>query len=112
MEEIKKKLEKMEPLPGLGIKTYNILLVGVIGSGKSSFYNTLATVFMSAVKSHAPARDAPTSVTNEVRYFLKLNVFPFSKQPMDLLYKQNLREIFIKSFHLLTWKYTFSDSLD
>ncbi|XP_060589010.1 uncharacterized protein LOC132744342 isoform X2 [Ruditapes philippinarum] len=81
MEEIRKKLEKMEPLPGLGIKTYNILLVGVIGSGKSSFYNTLATVFMGAVKSHAPARDAPTSVTNEIHaYELKSK----SGKPLNL----------------------------
>jgi predicted GTPase len=69
MKTMKENLENMEPLPGLDINTYNILLVGLIGSGKSSFYNTLATVFMGAVKSHAPARDAPKSVTNQVECF-------------------------------------------
>ncbi|XP_053404081.1 uncharacterized protein LOC128558524 isoform X2 [Mercenaria mercenaria] len=69
IDEMRRILENLEPLPGLGIKTYNILLVGVIGSGKSSFYNTLATVFTGSVKSHAPARDAPTSVTNEIHAY-------------------------------------------
>ena len=67
---MQQKLETMEPLAGLGLKTYNILLVGVIGAGKSSLINTLATVFKGKVKYHAPARDAPTSVTNKVRPFI------------------------------------------
>ncbi|XP_053404039.1 uncharacterized protein LOC128558512 [Mercenaria mercenaria] len=66
VEEMKKRLEDFKPVPGLGITKYNILLLGAIGSGKSSFYNTLATVFAGSVKSHAPVRSAQTSVTNEI----------------------------------------------
>ncbi|XP_053391536.1 uncharacterized protein LOC128554302 isoform X2 [Mercenaria mercenaria] len=64
---MKKRLEDFKPVPGLGIKKYNILLLGAIGSGKSSFFNT---VFAGSVKSHAPARSANAeSVTNEIHAY-------------------------------------------
>ncbi|XP_053404038.1 interferon-induced protein 44-like [Mercenaria mercenaria] len=66
LQEMKKRIEDFQPVPGLGIKKYNILLLGAIGSGKSSFYNTMATVFSGSVKLHAPARGAERSVTDEM----------------------------------------------
>jgi predicted GTPase len=56
----------MEPLHGLNIKQYNILLVGLIGAGKSSFINTLSTVFTGKFEHIAQTRDLPTSVTTQV----------------------------------------------
>ncbi|XP_053392239.1 uncharacterized protein LOC128554932 [Mercenaria mercenaria] len=68
----KQKLIEMEPRPELNIKQYNILLIGVIGSGKSSFINTLSTVFSRKVAQVAPARQSETSVTSKVKaYVLK-----------------------------------------
>ncbi|XP_053392377.1 uncharacterized protein LOC123566532, partial [Mercenaria mercenaria] len=69
VRQMKKELTMKEPIPGLGIKKYNILLIGTIGVGKSSFYNTLATVFGDKVKTHAPARESKGSVTNEVKAY-------------------------------------------
>ncbi|XP_053388638.1 uncharacterized protein LOC128551748, partial [Mercenaria mercenaria] len=66
---MKEELVVKEPIPGLGIKKYNMLLIGTIGVGKSSFYNTLATVFADRVKTHAPARESVASVTNEVKAY-------------------------------------------
>ncbi|XP_045176834.2 uncharacterized protein LOC123537242 [Mercenaria mercenaria] len=65
---MKKELIGMEQ-PGLNVEQYNILLVGVIGSGKSSFYNTLASVFSGTVIHPAVARAEQTSVTNKVEHY-------------------------------------------
>ncbi|XP_053404372.1 uncharacterized protein LOC123537181 [Mercenaria mercenaria] len=101
-EEMKKRLEDFEPVPGLGIKKYNILLLGAIGSGKSSFYNTLATVFAGSVKSHAPARGAESSVTNEVHAYelksksgkyLNLQIFDIRGFAKDRGYDDELEHI-------------------
>ena len=56
----------METLPGLDIDRYNILLLGTIGAGKSSFINTVSTVFTGDVVPIAPARQAEDSVTSNV----------------------------------------------
>ena len=56
----------METLPGLNIDQYNILLLGAIGAGKSSFINTVSTVFTGDVVPIAPARQAEVSVTSKV----------------------------------------------
>ncbi|XP_053403957.1 interferon-induced protein 44-like [Mercenaria mercenaria] len=66
--DMKTELIEMEQ-PGLNVKQYNILLVGVIGSGKSSFYNTLATIFSGKVTHPAVTRASPTSVTNKVENY-------------------------------------------
>ncbi|XP_053392379.1 uncharacterized protein LOC128555045 [Mercenaria mercenaria] len=82
--KMKKKLENIETLPGLGLEVYNILLIGIIGAGKSSFFNTLATVFAKDVKSHAIVGEEAESITNEVHAYklatdtgkqLKLRIF-------------------------------------
>jgi predicted GTPase len=56
----------MKPLHGLNIKQYNILLVGPTGAGKSSFINTLSTVFTGKFEEIAPARDGPIYITSKV----------------------------------------------
>jgi predicted GTPase len=73
-DKMRKELEEMEPLAGLNIKQYNILLIGMIGAGKSSFFNTLSSVFSKKVIPHAPARDSATSVTNEVSFTLLISI--------------------------------------
>jgi predicted GTPase len=62
----------MEPLHGLNIKQYNILLVGLIGAGKSSFINTLSTVFTGKFEHIAHSRDEAKSVTSKVCHFVHL----------------------------------------
>lgn len=60
------KLLKCEPLAGFSEFRYNILLIGIIQAGKSSFFNTLASVFAEECKYPAPASRASTSVTKVV----------------------------------------------
>ncbi|XP_060588661.1 interferon-induced protein 44-like [Ruditapes philippinarum] len=73
MKKMKNNLENIEPLTGIGLQHYNILLLGVIGAGKSSFYNTVATVFENKVKDIAPTAEELSSVTNEVHAYDILN---------------------------------------
>ncbi|XP_060589019.1 interferon-induced protein 44-like [Ruditapes philippinarum] len=63
----KRNLIDMKPLHGLNIKQYNILLVGPTGAGKSSFINTLSTVFTGKFEKIAPARDGSIYITSKVR---------------------------------------------
>ena len=64
---MRKELENTEPLLSFGLHHYNILLVGLIGGGKSSFFNTVASVFANKVKIIANTADAQCSITNKVR---------------------------------------------
>ncbi|XP_053392236.1 interferon-induced protein 44-like [Mercenaria mercenaria] len=69
VEEIKKQLKEKKPIRGLGIKKYNVLLIGTIGVGKSSFYNTLATAFRDKVETFAPTGGSKGSVTNQIKAY-------------------------------------------
>ncbi|XP_060596774.1 uncharacterized protein LOC132750755 [Ruditapes philippinarum] len=63
-EEIKKRIKENNPNTYYDIARYNVLLLGQIGSGKSSFYNTLVTVFSGRLENRAAAGADETSVTN------------------------------------------------
>ncbi|XP_060589003.1 interferon-induced protein 44-like [Ruditapes philippinarum] len=74
----------MVPLSGLDICQYNILLLGAVGAGKSSFINTLSTVFTGKVEPIAQFRQSVSSVTTKLKKYdlrsanddtLKLRIF-------------------------------------
>ena len=67
VNKMRKELENTEPLPFVGLQHYNILLIGLIGAGKSSVFNTVASVFANEVKVIASTADGLYSVTNKVR---------------------------------------------
>jgi predicted GTPase len=62
----KKELTEKAILPSLDIDHYNILLLGAVGVGKSSFINTLSTVLTGQCTPIAQSRQASSSVTNKV----------------------------------------------
>ncbi|XP_060598705.1 uncharacterized protein LOC132752401 [Ruditapes philippinarum] len=68
----KRELMQMKPLPGLDIDQYNVLLLGAVGAGKSSFINTLSALVTRKIEPIAPSRQSASSVTNMV--FITLNV--------------------------------------
>jgi predicted GTPase len=68
----KKELMQMKPLPGLDIDQYNVLVLGAVGAGKSSFINTLSVLVTGKIEPIAPSRQFASSVTNKV--FITLNV--------------------------------------
>ena len=63
---MKERIKKNDPMIDYMIETYNVLLLGQIRSGKSSFYNTLATVFSGQIEDKAVTGGDKTSVTNTV----------------------------------------------
>lgn len=66
LAELKEKVEKYRPLPGLKIPQARILLVGQVGSGKSSFFNTINSIFRGYITSQACSGNAEHSLTTVV----------------------------------------------
>ena len=66
VQELMKKVEKYCPVEGLEDQFVNILLLGQVGSGKSSFFNTVNSVFRGRVTSKARSGGAETSLTTMV----------------------------------------------
>ncbi|VDI33808.1 Hypothetical predicted protein [Mytilus galloprovincialis] len=69
LAELKEKIEKYRPLPGLKIPQARILLVGQVGSGKSSFYNTINSIFRGYITSQACSGNAEHSLTTVYRMY-------------------------------------------
>jgi predicted GTPase len=66
IEKMKNQLENIEKITEIDLHQYNILLVGTIGAGKSSFCNTLASAFANEVKEITVAAAEQCSVTQKV----------------------------------------------
>ncbi|XP_021375421.1 interferon-induced protein 44-like isoform X2 [Mizuhopecten yessoensis] len=52
-QEIKEKVATYKPLPGLDLQQRRILLVGQVGAGKSSYFNTVNSIFRGHISSQA-----------------------------------------------------------
>lgn len=52
--------------PISSVKGIRVLLIGPIGAGKSSFFNSINSVFRGHVTSQAMSGSSGTSVTNQV----------------------------------------------
>lgn len=61
LAELKEKVEKYTPLPGLKIPQARFLLVRQVGSGKSSFFNTINSIFRGYITSQACSGNAEQS---------------------------------------------------
>lgn len=66
LEELKNETDSYSPPHGLGVKSANILLLGPVGAGKSSFFNTIASVFRGHVTGQAMCGSAEQSITSKV----------------------------------------------
>ena len=66
-----------------GISHINILLIGEVGAGKSSFFNSVNSVFRGYVTSLANAGSMGKSVTTQVTIHDTLRVYDFLDTPVQ-----------------------------
>lgn len=69
LEELKHFAMAFAPPYGLGIETANILVIGPVGAGKSSFFNTVASVFRGHISDQAVCGSAEQSITSKYRMY-------------------------------------------
>nr|XP_022339418.1 interferon-induced protein 44-like isoform X2 [Crassostrea virginica] len=69
MQELKEEIENYKPLEELKIPQTRILLIGQIGAGKSSFFNTVNSIFRGYVTSQACSGTAEHSLTTQYRTY-------------------------------------------
>ncbi|XP_053403855.1 interferon-induced protein 44-like [Mercenaria mercenaria] len=65
LEELKNEMDSWSPPQGVGLKSANILVLGPVGAGKSSFFNTIASVFRGHVTGQAVCGSAEQSITSK-----------------------------------------------
>lgn len=63
---MKEKIEQYKPLQELNVPHARLLLVGQVGAGKSSFFNTINSIFKGYITSQACSGNAEHSVTTVV----------------------------------------------
>ena len=56
-----------------GVEQVNVLLVGQVGAGKSSFFNSVESVFEGHVTGKANAGNRDETLTTEVMYWILLH---------------------------------------
>ncbi|XP_045177309.2 interferon-induced protein 44-like [Mercenaria mercenaria] len=69
LEELKHFAASFAPPHGLGIDTANVLVIGPVGAGKSSFFNTVASVFRGHICDQAVCGSAEKSITSKYRMY-------------------------------------------
>jgi hypothetical protein len=66
LQELKKNIEQYKPLKVLNVDQARVLLVGQVGAGKSSFFNTINSIFRGYITSQACSGNADHSLTTVV----------------------------------------------
>lgn len=68
-QQLKDFVSSYKPLPDMKISEVNILLVGQINAGKSSFFNTLNSIFRGEISARACAGSSQHSLTTDLRKY-------------------------------------------
>ena len=71
MQSLKNEVEEYVPLEETGVEQVKVLLIGQVGAGKSSFFNTINSIFKGKITNQATAGSSEKCVTT------KVIVFPF-----------------------------------
>ncbi|XP_046567350.1 interferon-induced protein 44-like [Haliotis rubra] len=66
---LKSEIETYSPIEGVKAGRVNILLVGAVGAGKSSYFNTMNSIFRGHVTSQACSGSAEHSLTTHYRKY-------------------------------------------
>lgn len=69
LQELKSELESYCPPHGIEVKSSRVLFLGAVGAGKSSFFNTIASVFRGHVTGQAVCGSAEQSITSKFRIY-------------------------------------------
>lgn len=67
LEQLKNEIDSYSPPRGIGVDHANILFLGPVGAGKSSFFNTVASVFRGHVTGQAISGSSQQSITSQVK---------------------------------------------
>ena len=78
MKEIKENLLAYKPVSETNVTAAKILLLGQIGAGKSSFVNSINSIFRGKITSKACSGNFEHSVTTTVESFLSYSATLFS----------------------------------
>ncbi|KAH3798645.1 interferon-induced protein 44-like [Dreissena polymorpha] len=68
--ELVQEVKSIKPSPGLHLQDYRILLIGPVGSGKSSFCNTVNSVFRGRMTQRAISGGGSHSITTSYQPYL------------------------------------------
>ncbi|XP_066299130.1 interferon-induced protein 44-like [Branchiostoma lanceolatum] len=66
---LKQQVAAYKPRSCMSVSQVNVLLVGQVGSGKSSFFNTINSIYKGRVSSQAMAGSQPHSLTTRYRTY-------------------------------------------
>lgn len=66
LQELKEFIVEYKPLEEMKIPEVNILLIGQVGAGKSSFFNTINSIFKGEISSRACTGGAENSLTQKL----------------------------------------------
>ncbi|XP_067680289.1 interferon-induced protein 44-like [Haliotis asinina] len=66
---LKSEIETYSPIEGVKVGRVNILLVGAVGAGKSSYFNTINSIFRGHVTSQACSGSTEHSLTTHYRKY-------------------------------------------
>ncbi|CAC5394351.1 unnamed protein product [Mytilus coruscus] len=69
LNSLKEKIERYRPLQELKVPQARLLLVGQVGAGKSSFFNTINSIFRGHITSQACSGNAEHSLTTIYRMY-------------------------------------------
>lgn len=63
---MKRDVEEYTPLEETGVEQVKVLLTGQVKAGKSSFINTIISIFKGTISSQAPSGSTGKSLTTKV----------------------------------------------
>ncbi|XP_060580071.1 interferon-induced protein 44-like, partial [Ruditapes philippinarum] len=69
LEVLENEIDAWTPPHGIKLKTSNILFLGPVGAGKSSFFNTISSIFRGHVTGQAVCGSAEQSITSKYRMY-------------------------------------------
>lgn len=67
LQDLKRDVEEYAPLEETGLEQVKVLLTGQVTAGKSSFINTIISIFKGAISSQAPSGSTKKSLTTKVK---------------------------------------------
>lgn len=68
LEDLKSEIESFTPPKQVQVPQARILVIGPVGAGKSSFFNTVASIFRGRVTRQASSGSAENSITSQVSW--------------------------------------------
>lgn len=69
LQDLKREVEEYTPLEESGVEQVKVLLTGQVKAGKSSFINTIISIFKGKISSQAPSGSTGKSMTTKFRNY-------------------------------------------